>query len=271
MVELVIVEMLCRDYNLQRTHLGFTRMDEFRLREYGGGCSSPIAVWLASSKKVTKRGDFLNLAQIGNFKASYTYLRRNTRYEISLWCLSCGFRMGLLGTKLEFSTHTTCRSNNSPAFAANYKAVRRACFRRCWECLEGCPIEALKLEAWGEDLKCIEDFDSGAFETTNLREQTELEEAGETSGTLKIRGGVGRNEGNVRHLDATSTIVESAVLGRVFLHTSNDSALLVWLENEADDVKNADENVMACKLRMIGRYKTRTYSLPYLQAITVGR
>ena len=60
---------------------------------------------------------------------------------------------------------------------------------------------------------------------------------------------------------ATSALwsfVESALRGEFCLHTSNDSALFIWLGNGLDDVKNADENVMACKLRMIGRYKTRT-------------
>ena len=36
------------------------------------------------------------------------------------------------------------------------------------------------------------------------------------------------------------------------LRSSNDSALFVWLENGLDDVKNADENVMACKSRKSG-------------------
>ena len=42
------------------------------------------------------------------------------------------------------------------------------------------------------------------------------------------------------------------------LHTSNDRALFVWLAIEAVYVKNADNNVMACKFLKIGRYKTLT-------------
>ena len=63
MVELVIVEMLCRG-KFRHTRLVFMRRYEFRLQKYGGGwILEPDSGPVSRFEEVTKWGDFLTMDQ----------------------------------------------------------------------------------------------------------------------------------------------------------------------------------------------------------------